>query len=212
MIEKLEKLRSCMRFDRLCFYFTRNNPAHTNRYYCRFIEIIGPERYLCSPFVRNEWEGARYNIDKMYGLICAWCKDFSILNTDDSLINDLQKYFCSFYCREIDTLKKACDSFEGELVDFIRASDESEAKSRFKNFMSIKERILTLEIKEEDKKEAGYSSLRSEVKKSEEIIEIYRQLADFATCEKDLFAKKFNDEKNKQEKNKSEENKTEEKK
>ena len=101
MKEKLKKLRCTMKCKRFFFYFTRNNPVHTYRCYCRFIEIIGPEKYLRSPLVRNEWEAARYSFDKMYGLVAAWCEDFSFLNTDDKVINDLKEYFSSFYSGKI---------------------------------------------------------------------------------------------------------------
>ena len=52
--------------------------------------------------------------------------------------------------------------------------------------MSIRKRISDLEIEKKEEKETSYSSLCTEVKKSEEIVEIYQQLAEFAISEKKL--------------------------
>lgn len=60
----LKKLRKNMITTRIFLHFIRNSSGYTNQYYYRFIEIVGPEKYMKSARIRNEWDSARYSFDE----------------------------------------------------------------------------------------------------------------------------------------------------
>ncbi len=206
MSDSLKKMKCSMRCTRIFLHFIRNKPGYTNRYYYRFIEMVGPEKYLCSPIVRNEWDGARYSFDKMYGLVCAWSESFEIFEADDAVSGDLQEHLSALCSKEISSLKKHCDSIEKDLFAFVKNSEEEEGKRRFNSFISLKEKIAELERDTDQKGKTKYSRVSSEIRKTEKIIEIYKQLSEFAIFEKDAAVKNTSQEKSEQT------NKTEEKK
>jgi len=72
MQKEIEKLVKQMRKINIFMYFFRNNPRYTNRFYHQFIQIVGYENYREMLSIKNEWDGARYSFDKMYGLLYAW--------------------------------------------------------------------------------------------------------------------------------------------
>lgn len=63
----------------LLLHPTRNSPRQTNKYYYRFIELIGRENWdALDPIYKSAWNNARNSFDKMYGLAAAWKhKDFT---------------------------------------------------------------------------------------------------------------------------------------
>ena len=85
----LTTLFSSMKKDLILFYFFRNNSRFTNRYYYRFISVIGAETYHSLDSVKYEWESARYSFDKMYGLVAAW-KDNSSFISDNLFEKELK--------------------------------------------------------------------------------------------------------------------------
>lgn len=198
MSDSLRKMKCNMRCTRIFLHFIRNKSGYTNRYYYRFIEIVGPEKYFCSSIVRNEWDGARYSFDKMYGLISVWCKNFSILDTEGNVIGDMKEHLDSLYSKEISSLKKHCESIEKDLFAFVKNSDEEEGKRHFSSFISLKEIIAELERDTEKKGKTEYNRVSSEIRKTEKIIEIYKQLSEFAILEKEAAVKNTSQEKSEQ--------------
>lgn len=69
----IKKMSRCMFWRNLLLHPTRNSLRHTNKYYHRFIGIIGKENYdALDPALKNAWEGAKNSFDAMYGLAAAW--------------------------------------------------------------------------------------------------------------------------------------------
>ena len=94
------------------FHFTRNRKKHTELFYQRFIAIIGAENYdRLLPLVRNSWEGARYDFDRMYGLTKAWKEFFPALITEKA--SSPSDFSSQYYllCREIESI------IDGKLIN-----------------------------------------------------------------------------------------------
>lgn len=213
MQKNLKTLRFRMRCVRIFHYFRRNNPRYTNCYYYRFIEIVGPEKYLCSPLVRNEWDGARYSFDKMYGLVSAWHKSFDIIKIEDYTIGEIRDYLNSLFLQEINALKSHCDSIQKDLYVVVKNAEAEESKKVFEAFLKLKNSIDDLERKEKYKAETELLQFTKEIRNVEKIIELYKQISEFSNSEKDFAVKKLKEIKSKQEQqSKNEENKKEEKK
>ncbi len=211
MQKNLKMLRSRMRCVRIFHYFRRNNPRYTNRYYYRFIEMVGPEKYLHSPLVRNEWDAARYSFDKMYGLVSAWCESFEIIRCDNEGIQDMRNYLDTLFSAEISTLKNHCYSAEKGLYDFIRKADEEEGKQHLEFYMRLRDSISELEADMNNKDKTEYALLTERIKNTKKIITLYKQLAEFSDSEKAYAIKKFEELSGRKEEKKEEKNKEENK-
>lgn len=209
MHTKLKKMYFSMRCTYFFLCFMRNKPSYTNRYYYRFIEIVGPEQYLRSPLVRNEWDSARYSFDKMYGLVSVWYKSFDILKIEDYVIGDMRDYLNNLFQEEINSLKTHSESVQKDLYVLVKNAEAEEGKRDFEAFIKLKNSIADLEHEGKYKAETELLQLTEEIKKTRKIIELYKQISEFSISEKELAVKKLEEIKNKQEKH-QEENKKEE--
>lgn len=184
MQEKLNNLHRRMCCTRVLLYFLRNNPVYTYRYYYSFIEIVGPEMYLRSTCIRNEWDSARYSFDKMYGLISAWCKKFDMLDEDSTVFEDIRKSFSNFVFSEVNQINTCFSVTENEVFDILRAYNEIDAKRIFAGFLKIRDDISTVNEKS-DKNNSEYKQLTADIEKLKKITEIYRQIIKLSDSVKD---------------------------
>lgn len=189
MQEKMNKLYLSMKCTRIFLHFIRNKPCYTNHYYYRFIEIVGPEKYLNSPLVRNEWDSSRNSFDKMYGLVSAWRKSFDILKIEDYVIGDMRDYLNNLFQEEINSLKSHCDKVQKDLYAFIKSAEAEESKRSFEAFIKLRNSIADLELEGKYKAETELLQLTKEIRNIEKIIEIYKQISEFANSEKDFAVK-----------------------
>ena len=126
----LTTLFSSMKKDLILFYFFRNNSRFTNRYYYRFISVIGAETYHSLDSVKYEWESARYSFDKMYGLVAAW-KD------NGSFISD------NLFEKELKNLQTAVNELSDEIkkmntkIDVIKVPHHGSKYSSSEEFIDF---------------------------------------------------------------------------
>lgn len=181
MKEKINKLWHSMVFKRWLFFFTRNNPIHTNRYYYRFIEIVGSERYLSSPLVRNEWDGARCSFDKMYGLVAEWRKSFDILNGEEPQYTEFGDRLDSLISKRITDLKSRLDEIFNGVIPLAKDSDENEGKTLLEKYIDIKNSILDVErtVKTENADKSQTVVLSKKINHIEELEVLYNDLVGF---------------------------------
>ena len=182
MKERINKLWHSMVFKRCLCFFTRNNPIHTNRYYYWFIEIVGSERYLNSPLVRNEWDTARYSFDKMYGLIAEWRKSFDILNGEVISYADLSGSVDHLIENKMSALGDYFNKIAEGVFDLAKASADKKAKQLIDSYVDIKSKICKLKQTEKDKEcDSALEKLQKKIKHIEEIEKVYNQITEFYT-------------------------------
>lgn len=105
----LKNLRAKACIINIFCHFQRNNPRTTTYLYNRLIAETGYEKWpKIHPSIRNEWDSARLNFDKMYGLIKAWYKSE----------NDIFTEYISKPKTEIEIMKEESDivSLETSLI------------------------------------------------------------------------------------------------
>ena len=166
-------------------YFFRNNQRYTNLYYYKFIEIVGVEKYLRSPLVRREWDGARNNFDKMYGLVSAWSKSFNILNGEVISYADLSGSVDHLIENKMSALGDYFNKIAEGVFDLAKASADKKAKQLIDSYVDIKSKICKLKQTEKDKEcDSDLEKLQKKIKHIEEIEKVYNQITEFYTLMK----------------------------
>lgn len=171
MENKLKALKKEMRSTLAFAFFFRNNPMFVNRYYQMGIDAVGRKKYQNLPLVRNEWEGARNSFDKMYGLVCAWCKDGSAFDIDGKICQDVCEKFNDFVLKETDSLNKRLVSFENELVSLVKSSEKKEAELLFKEYIKLKTGMFELNSLKDS--ETDFSKSTEMIEK---VVDLYKSL------------------------------------
>ena len=151
---------------------------------------MGVEKYLRSPLLRNEWDGARNSFDKLYGLVSTWRKCFAIFECEKPVMSDEEKErLDNFIQKQAELLRKKSDSLEEDLFDHIK-KDEAEGKKHFTDFVELNKKLAEVEF-ESEKKLSESEALAEKLEKIECIVNIYKQLTETAIAEKDLFKKEL---------------------
>ncbi len=184
ILKKLESLYCHMRCTRIFMRFLRNNPRYTNRYYQKFIEIIGTDEYLKSPLVKLEWDSAKNSFDKMYGLVSSWRKGFSILETDEKAFTVLHDAINSL-SKEIDSLPTLIDIDEAEILSLLKSADDADAKKLLNSYIDFLDKTSDIG-KENTSGISALISLINKVERTTKIIEIYKQKVDLSKTAQSL--------------------------
>ena len=190
---------------RIFLHFIRNKPGFTYRYYYRFIEIVGPEKYFHSPMVRNEWDGARYSFDKMFGLVSGWKESFEILEMNYYPVADICGHLNNKVQQEICSLKSHCTAVENDLYSLVKDAEPEDGKNLFDAFIRLKSSIADLELKYNSEKVCLLPEKQLEY--IEKIFGIYKAIAEFSDSEKAFALKKLADNQRKRENKPETENK-----
>ena len=67
--KNISKLRTHMGWAKFFFYFTRNSPCHTKKYYFQLIALMRNDWQKLDPFFRTQWMAAVDSFDSQIGIV-----------------------------------------------------------------------------------------------------------------------------------------------